>query len=60
MKEYIKNGITGDIKDILKIRLDIRDVKWNYPKNENYVQFAKKKKIQQNIYQQQNLRKENT
>ena len=50
MKEYTKNGITGDIKDILKIRLDIRDVKWNYPKNENYVQFAKKKKIQQNIY----------
>ena len=27
MKEYIKNGNTGDIKDILKIRLHLWDVK---------------------------------
>ena len=34
MKEYIKNGNTDDIKDILKIRLHIRDVRKNYPKND--------------------------
>ena len=34
MKEYIKNGNTDDIKDILKIRMHLwDDVKKNYPKN---------------------------
>ena len=51
MKEYIRNGITGDIKDILKIRLHIRDVKQNYPKYEDYVQFTEKKKMQQSMCQ---------
>ena len=32
MNEYIRNGNTVDIKDILKIRLHIWDVKKNYPK----------------------------
>ena len=34
MKEYIKRGNTDDIKDILKIRLHMQDVKKNYPKND--------------------------
>ena len=34
MKEYIKNDNTYDIKDILKIRLHMYDVKKNYPKND--------------------------
>ena len=34
MKEYIKNGNAGDIKDILKIRLHMWDVKKNYRKND--------------------------
>ena len=33
-KEYIKNGNADDIKDILKIRLHMWDVKKNYPKND--------------------------
>ena len=34
MKEYIKNGNADDIKDILKIRLHMWDVKKNYPQND--------------------------
>ena len=35
MKEYIKNSNTDDIKDILKIRLHIWNVKKNnYPKHD--------------------------
>ena len=34
MKEYIKNGNADDIKDILKIRFHMWDVKKNYPKND--------------------------
>ena len=34
MKEYIEKGNTDDIKDILKIRLHMWDVKQNYPKND--------------------------
>ena len=34
MKEYIKNGNEDDIKDILKIRLHMWDVKKNYSKND--------------------------
>ena len=34
MKEYIKKGNTDDIKDILKIKLHMWDVKKNYPKND--------------------------
>ena len=34
MKEYIKKGNTDDIKDILKIKLPMWDVKKNYPKND--------------------------
>ena len=34
MKEYIKNGNADDLKDILKIRLHMWDVKKNYPKND--------------------------
>ena len=36
MKEYIKNGNTDDIKDILKIRLHLWDVKNNYQNNDEY------------------------
>ena len=34
MKEYIKNGNADDIKDILKIKLHMWNVKKNYPKND--------------------------
>ena len=34
MKEYIKNGNTNDIKDILEIRLHKWDVRKNYQKND--------------------------
>lgn len=34
MKEYIRNGKADNIKDILKIRLHIWDVKRNYLENE--------------------------
>ena len=34
MKEYIKEGNTDDIKDILNIRLHMWDIKSNYPKND--------------------------
>ena len=34
MKEYLKKGNTDDIKDILKIRLHMQDVKKNYLKND--------------------------
>ena len=34
MKEYVKKGNTDDIKDILKIKLHMWDVKKNYPKND--------------------------
>ena len=34
MKEYMRNSNTDDIKDILKIRLHMWNVKKNYPKNE--------------------------
>ena len=34
MKEYIENVNTDDIKDILKIRLHMQDVRKNYPKND--------------------------
>ena len=34
MKEYIKKGNTDEIKDILKIRLHMQDVKENQPKND--------------------------
>ena len=64
MKEYKKNGNTDDIKDILKIRLHMWDVRKNYPKNETDTvsQFAENKKIQQSMCYivKQNLRKENT
>ena len=67
MKEYIKKVDTDDIKDILKIRLHMWDVKKNYPKNDiaiyiQYAQFAEKKTIQQRMcwIVKQNLRKENT
>ena len=64
MKEYKKNGNTDDIKDILKIRLHMWDVRKKYPKNETDTvsQFAENKKIQQSMCYivKQNLRKENT
>ena len=64
MKEYKKNGNTDDIKDILKSRLHMWDVRKNYPKNETDTvsQFAENKKIQQSMCYivKQNLRKENT
>ena len=67
MKEYIKKGDTDDIKDILKIRLHMWDVKKKYPKNYiaiyiQYAQFAEKKTIQHSMcwIVKQNLRKENT
>ena len=64
MKEYKKNGNTDDIKDILKIRLHMWDVRKNYPKNDTDTvsQFAENKKIQQSMCYivKQNLRKENT
>ena len=31
-----KNGNTDDIKDILKIRLHLWDIKKNYPNNDEY------------------------
>ena len=34
MKEYIENGNADDIKDILKIKLHMWNVKKNYPKND--------------------------
>lgn len=45
MKEYIKNGNTFDIKDILTIRLHLWDVKKATPKMNKiqYVQFAENK-----------------
>ena len=36
MKEYIKNGNTDYIKDILKIRLHMWEVRKNYPKNDTH------------------------
>ena len=61
-KKYIKKGNTDDIKDILKIRLHMWDVKKNYPKMTQIqcAQFAEKKKIQQSMswIVKQNLRKE--
>ena len=36
MKEYLKNGNTDDIKDLLKIKLHMWDVKKNYQKNDAY------------------------
>ena len=45
MKEYIKNGNTFDIKDILTIRSHLWDVKKATPKMNKiqYVQFAENK-----------------
>ena len=40
MKEYIKKGNTDDIKDILKIKLPMWDVKKNYPKNDTNTTFS--------------------
>ena len=67
IKEYIKKGDTDDIKDIFKIRLHMRDVKKNQPKNDlaiymQYAQFVEKKTIQQRMpwIVKQKLRKENT
>ena len=37
VKEYIRNGNTYDIKDILKIKLHIWNVNKNYPKNEDTI-----------------------
>ena len=56
MNEYIRNGNTVDIKDILKIRLHIWDVKKNYPKK------IAEKKIQDSMCSlgKWNLRKKNT
>ena len=60
MKEYIQKGNTDDIKDILKIRLHMWDVKKIYPKitDTTCLQFAEKK-IQQSMCSivKQNLRK---
>ena len=36
MKEYIKNGNTDDLKDIIKIRLHMWNVKKNYPKKDRH------------------------
>ena len=51
MKEYIKNGNADDIKDTLKSRLHMWDVKKNYPKMTQiqHVQYAEKKKIQRSM-----------
>ena len=51
MKEYIKNGNTDGIKDILKIRLHMWEVRKNYSKNDTdtICAIAEKKKIQQNM-----------
>ena len=60
MKEYIQKGNTDDIKDTLKIRLHMWDVKKIYPKITDKIcqQFAEKK-IQQSMCSivKQNLRK---
>ena len=51
MKEYMKNGNAEEVKDILKIRLHMSEVRKNYPKmiQIQYAQFAEKKKIQQSM-----------
>ena len=52
MKEYIANVNTDGIKNILKIRLHMWDVKKNYPKNDKsgICPIAEKKKIQQGMH----------